>query len=147
MQDHFELALRRSSCLNYRHRLGFALKRPRQRLVQADPVRREAIVSEYAALKAVADRTGTKIFLADEAHFRADGNLRGKWVLKGAPALVESTSPRRGEKVSYYSAVCLETGAVAVMELEGNSNSASSVAFLRQLRAQYTEPLTVIWDK
>ena len=60
---------------------------------------------------------------------------------------MESTSPRRGEKVSYYSAVCLETGAVAVMELEGNSNSASSVAFLRQLRAQYTEPLTVIWDK
>ena len=32
------------------------------------------------------------------------------------------------------------------MELEGNSNSATSAAFLRQLRAQYTEPLTVIWD-
>ena len=37
------------------------------------------------------------------------------------------------------------------MELEGNSNSTTSVAFLsvaflRQLRAQHTEPLTVIWD-
>ena len=39
----------------------------------------------------------------------------------GEPALVGSTSPRRGEKVSYYSAVCLETGEVEVMELEGNS--------------------------
>ena len=32
------------------------------------------------------------------------------------------------------------------MELEGNSNSATSAAFLRQLRARHYEPLTVIWD-
>ena len=32
------------------------------------------------------------------------------------------------------------------MELEGNSDSATSAAFLKQLRAQHTEPLTVIWD-
>ena len=57
-----------------------------------------------------------------------------------------STSPRRGEKASYYSAVCLETGEVEVMELEGNSNSATSAALLRQLRARHAEPLTVIWD-
>ena len=82
--------------------------------------------------------------LLDEAHFQADADLRGKWVLKGAPALVRSTRPRRGEKVSYYSAVCLETREVEVMELEGNSNSATSAVFLRQLRAQHTEPLTVI---
>ncbi len=67
-------------------------------------------------------------------------------MLKGEPALVDSTSPRRGEKASYYSAVCLETGEVEVMELVGNSNSVTSAAFLRQLRARHTEPLTVIWD-
>ena len=54
-------------------------------------------------------------------------------------ALVESTSPRRGEKV-------LGTGEVAVMELEGNritttaprpdAGAATSTAFLRQLRDQ-----------
>ena len=32
------------------------------------------------------------------------------------------------------------------MELAGNSNSATSADFLRQLRARHTEPLTVIWD-
>ena len=32
------------------------------------------------------------------------------------------------------------------MELAGNSNSTTSVAFLRQLRARHTELLTVIWD-
>ena len=145
VEERFGLTLSRSSCLNYLHRLGFVLKRPKKRLVKADPVRREAFVAEYAAL-AAARRTGAKIFFADEAHFRADADLRAKWVLKGEPALVESTSPRRGEKASYYSAVCLETGEVELMELEGNSNSTTSVAFLRQLRAQHTEPLTVIWD-
>ena len=145
VEERFGLTLSRSSCLNYLHRLGFVLKRPKKRLVKADPVRREAFVAEYAAL-AAARRTGAKIFFADEAHFRADADLRAKWVLKGEPALVESTSPRYGEKASYYSAVCLETGEVELMELEGNSNSATSAAFLRQLRVRHYEPLTVIWD-
>ena len=146
VQDRFGLALSRSSCLNYLHRLGFVLKRPKKRLVKADPVGREAFVGEYAVPTAAARRTGDKIFFADEAHFQADADLRGKWVQKGEPALVGSTSPRRGEKASYYSAVCLETGEVEVMELEGNSNAATSAAFLRQLRERHTEPLTVIWD-
>ena len=47
--------------------------------------------------------------------------------------MVDSTSPRYGEKASYYSAVCLETGKVEWMELEGNSNAGTSVAFLEQL--------------
>ncbi len=146
VEERFGLELSRSSCLNYLRRLGFVLKRPKKRLVKADPERREAFVAEYAALTAAARRTGAKIFFADEAHFRADADLRGKWVLKGEPAMVDSTSPRRGEKASYYSAMCLETGEVEVMELVGNSNSAISTAFLRQLRARHTEPLTVIWD-
>ena len=57
-----------------------------------------------------------------------------------------STSPRRGEKVSYYSAVYLETGEVEVMELEGNSNAGTSTVFPRQLRGQHPEPLIVICD-
>ena len=67
-------------------------------------------------------------------------------MLKGKPALVESTSPKYGEKASYYSAVCLETGEVEWMELEGNSNSGTSVAFLEQLRERHPGPLRVIWD-
>ncbi|MBI4337910.1 MAG: hypothetical protein HY683_08810, partial [Chloroflexi bacterium] len=53
-----------------------------------------------------------------------------KWVLKGQPALVDSTSPRWGEKGSYYSAVCVETGEIEVMELDGNSTAETSAAFL-----------------
>jgi len=142
----FGRTLSRSSCRNYLHRLGFVLKRPKKRLLKADPVRREAFVREYALARAGAETTGAKIFFADEAHFYADADLRGKWVLKGEPALVDSTSPRWGEKASYYSAVCVETGEVEVMELDGNSNADTSVAFLRQLRTAHPEPLIVIWD-
>ena len=103
-------------------------------------------MAEYAALWEEAQRTEARIFFADEAHFRADAELRGKWVLKGKPALVDSNSPRYGEKASYYSAVCLETGEVEWMELEGNSNSGTSVAFLTQLKEKHPGPLRVIWD-
>ena len=144
--ERFSISLSRSSCLNYLHRLGFAFKRPKKRLLKADAEKREAFVEEYAALAFQSQESGGKIFFADEAHFRADAELRGKWVLRGEPALVDSTSPRYGEKASYYSAVCLETGQVEWMELEGNSNSGTSAAFLEQLRERHSGRLNVIWD-
>ena len=146
VQRRFGHTLSRSSCLDYLHRLDFVLKRPKKRLVKANAERRAAFVREYALLRAAAQATGAKLFFADEAHFYADVDLRGKWVLRGEPALVDSTSPRWGEKASYYSAVCLETGEVEVMELDGNSSAATSVAFLQQLRAHHPGPLIVIWD-
>ena len=146
VRDRFSIGLSRSSCLNWLRRLGFAFRRPKKRLLKADETKREAFVAEYAVLREVAQRTEARIFFADEAHFRADAELRGKWVLRGEPALVDSSSPQYGEKASYYSAVCLETGEVEWMELEGNSNSGTSVAFLEQLREKHSGPLQVIWD-
>ncbi len=136
----------RSACTRYLHRLGFAYKRPKKRLLKADDAKRAAFVEDYAALLVEAQAAGAKIFFVDEAHFRADGDLHGKWVLKGHPALVDSTCPRWGEQASYYSAVCLETGETAYMERTGTSSSATSAAFLRQLRANQTGPLIVIGD-
>ncbi len=132
----FGISLSRSTCLNYLHRLGFAFKRPKKRLLKADDAQRESFLGEYAALREEARRTGARIFFADEAHLRADAELRGKWALRGEPALVDSTSPRYGEKASYYSAVCLETGEVEWMELEGNSNSGTSATFLGRVAGE-----------
>ena len=150
VQRRFRLTLSRSRCRcrcrNYLHRLGFVHKRPKKRLLKADAVRRQEFVREYALLRAGAATTGAKIFVADEAHFSADADPRGTWVLKGEPALVDSTSPRWGEQASSYSAVCLETGEVDMMELDGNSSADPAVAFLRRLRATHPEPLIVIWD-
>ena len=146
LSERLSIGLSRSTCLNYLHRLGFAFKRPKKRLLKADAEKRESFVAEYAAMSEEARRSGTKIFFADEAHLRADAELRGKWVLRGEPALVDSSSPRYGEKASYYSAVCLETGEVDWLELEGNSNSGTSAAFLDRLRQRHAGPLNVIWD-
>ena len=49
--DRFGIGLSRSSCLNWLHRLGFAFKRPKKRLLKADEAKREAFVAEYAALR------------------------------------------------------------------------------------------------
>ena len=119
VSERFGISLSRSRCLNYLRRLGFSFKRPKKRLLKADVEKREVFVAEYAALSDEARWSGAKIFFADEAHFRADAELRGKWVLRGESALVDSSSPRYGEKASYYSAVCLETGEVEWMELDG----------------------------
>lgn len=146
VEQRFGHLLCRSSCLNYLHRLGFVLKRPKKRLLKADAEKRKAFVVLYTALRAEAQARGAMIFFVDEAHFRADADLRGKWVLRGEPALVDSTSPRLGEKVTYYSAICLETGEVEQMEVDGNCTAETSAAFLRQLRASHPEPLIVIWD-
>jgi transposase len=144
--ERYGVELGHSSCHNYLHRLGFVLKRPRKRLLKADAVKREAFTRAYTALREEAQEHGARIFFVDEAHFYADVDLRGKWVLKGEPAEVDSTCPRWGEKASYSSAVCLETGEVAAMALDGNSSAETSVAFLRSLRAKFAGPLFIIWD-
>ena len=59
---------------------------------------------------------------------------------------MDSTSPRQPERASYYSAVCLESGELAWMELEGNSNAGTSAAFLAQLRWRHAGRLNVISD-
>lgn len=146
IEEHFPETLARSTCLNYLHRLGFVLNRPKKRLLKANAAKREAFVAFYVALQQEAARLGAKIFFVDEAHFRADADLRGIWVLKGEPALVNSTSPRLGEKVTYYSAVCLETGEVEEMEVLETCTAETSATFLRQLRANHPEALIVIWD-
>jgi len=146
VEQRFGRLLSSRSCLNYLQRLGFVLKRPKKRLLKANAEKRDAFVVAYATLRAEAQAQGAKIFFVDEAHFRADVELRAKWVLRGTPALIDSTSPRLGEKATYYSAVCLETGEVESMPVEGNTTAATSVVFLQQLRERHAEPLIVIWD-
>jgi transposase len=146
VEQRFDQHLGRSSCLNYLHRLGFVLKRPKKRLLKADAEQRTAFVAFYAVLRTEAQATGAAIFFVDEALFRADADLRGKWVLRGEPALVDSTSPRHAERVCYYSAICLETGEVMSMEVTDTCTAETSAAFLRQLREQHAGPLIVVWD-
>ncbi len=146
VQERFGRLLSSRSCLNYLHRLGFVRKRPKKRLLKANEEKRAAFVAEHVTLRAEAAAQGAKIFFVDEAHFRADAELRAKWVLRGEPALVGSTSPRLGEKASYYSAICLETGEVESMPVLENTTAATSVSFLQQLLANHPAPLIVIWD-
>ena len=144
--ERFAKSLSRTTCIDYLHRLGFVLKRPGKRLLKADAEKREAFVNEYQTLRQEAEESRAKIFFVDEAHFRADVDVRQMWTQRSAPALVDSTSPRLGEKATYYSAICLETGEVEAMAVEETCTAETTVAFLKQLRDHHTQPLVVIWD-
>ena len=71
LKQSFDLGLSRSSCLNYLHRLGFVLKRPKKRLLKAKDEARKAFVLQYRQIREEAQESGAKIFFVDEAHFRA----------------------------------------------------------------------------
>ena len=134
----------RSSCLNYLHRLAIRPRRPKKRLLKADEAKREAFVTEYAALSEEAQRSGTKIFFADEAHFRADAELRGKWVpgrggFGGLEARAMAKRPATTRQCVW------RPGRLEWME-QGNSNSGTSAAFLDRLPRGTAGPLNVIWD-
>jgi len=146
VKQRFGRVLCSSSCLNYLHRLGFVLKRPKKCFLKADEAKREAFVKTYSEVRQAAQTEGATIFFIDEAHFRADVDGRAKWVQRGQPALVETSSPKWGEKATYYSAVCLETGELEVMSVTQTLTAETSVAFLKQLRARHPEPLIVMWD-
>ena len=45
LKQSFDLGLSRSSCLNYLHRLGFVLKRPKKRLLKAKDEERKAFIA------------------------------------------------------------------------------------------------------
>ena len=63
VSERFGISLSRSSCLNWLHRLGFAFKRPKKRLLKADESKRETFVAEYAVLWEEAQRTGSQDIL------------------------------------------------------------------------------------
>jgi hypothetical protein len=83
VKERFGRVLGRSICWNYLRRLGFVVKRPKKRLLKANAEKRTAFVAAYVALRAEAQASAAKIFFVDEAHLRADVELRAKWVLRG----------------------------------------------------------------
>ena len=105
VQARFGRLFSRRGCWNYLRRLGFVVKRPKKRLLKANVAKRAALVAGYGASRFEAQTTETMIIFVDEAHFRADVDVRAKWVLRGEPAFADSTSPGLGERATYYSGV------------------------------------------
>ena len=146
LSERFGVSLSRSTCLDYLHRLGFAFQRPKKRLLKADEASERPSWQSTPPWRLRLRSPERGYSSLTRPISVPTPSCGGKWVLRGEPALVDSSSPRYGEKASYYSAVCLETGEVEWMELEGNSNSETSAAFLRQLRGRQSGRLNVIWD-
>ena len=137
LSERFSIGLSRSTCLNYLHRLGFAFKRPKKRLLKADTEKRESFVAELRRHVG----GGPAVRGQDILRRRGPTSVRtpsaGQVGVAGRASLGGLEQPALRRKGSYYSAVCLETGEVDWMELEGNSNSGTSAAFLDRLRQRH----------
>ena len=82
--------------MNYLHRLLRA-EATQETPPETKDEARKAFVLQYSQIREEAQESGAKIFFVDEAHFRADADLRGKWVLKGQPGgLHQSPVGREG---------------------------------------------------
>ena len=143
------VSLSRSSCLNYLHRLGFAFKRPKKRLLKADAEKREAFVVEYAALREEAGRTRARILFADEAHFRAlPGGRRtaGQVGVEGRAGPGGLDQPQvRGEGQLLFGGVPGD-GRGRLDGTGWQQQLWNLGCLLRQLRERHSGPLNVIWD-
>jgi hypothetical protein len=114
VQNRFGVALSSRTCLNYLHRLGFVLKRPKKRLLKANAEKRAAFVAAYAELHEQAHVQGV---VHGRSALSGRRGVAGEVGVARRPALVDTSSPRRGEKATYYSAVCVQTGEVEAMAL------------------------------
>ena len=61
-------------------------------------------------------------------------------------ALADTTSPKWGEKATYYSAVCLETGQTERLNVTETLTAETTVTFLKPVRDPPPQPLIVNWD-
>ena len=144
--EHFGISLSRGSCLNYLHRLGFAFKRPKKRLIKADAAKRGSFRGGVRRPVGRGAPVWGQDILRRRSPLPCGRGTAGQVGAEGRASLGGLQQPALRRKASYYSAVCLETGEVEWMELEGNSNSETSAAFLDRLRQRHPGPLEVIWD-
>ena len=149
VSERFGISLSRSTCLNYLRRLGFSFKRLKKRLLKADVEKREAFVAEYAALSDEARRFGPRYSSLTRPTFVRTLNCGASgccgesrpWWTPAARAMARRPATTR--RCAWRPA---RWNGWSWMELEGNSNSGTSAAFLGQLRERHSGRLNVIWD-
>ena len=82
----------------------------------------------------------------DEAHFRADADLRGKWVLRGEPALVDRPAPGWARRPPTTRRSAWRVARWRRWRWTENCTAETSAAFLPSCAPTIREPLIVIWD-
>ena len=83
----FGVSLSRSSCLNYLHRLGFAFKRPKKRLLKADVGKAGGLCGRVRFLGGGgAGERGEDILRRRGSTSGRTPSCGARWVLRGEPA-------------------------------------------------------------
>jgi len=145
VQERFGWVLSCSSCWNYLRRLGFVLKRPKKRLSKANAEKRDAFVALMWPCERKHRCAALRSSLLTRRTFALTSNcvpsgccaVNPRWWTQAVPSMARRPPTTRrllGDR---------RGGGVVG---PGNTNAATSVLFLQQLRARHPEPLIVIWD-
>jgi transposase len=146
LQRHLGKRIHPSTAHRYLHLLGFRKKRPRKKLVKADPQKQQAFAQELEMLERTRSPRSQTVWI-DQGQIWADAMLRTMWCLKGQPAEVMSSSPSRTKKLLFYVAVVRPLGKVIPLVVDW-FDQYHTAQFLDKLRARLPGwRLDVVWDR
>jgi transposase len=114
VQRHFGPTISDATARRSLPRLGFRRKRPRQRYVKADPEAQRALAQALQHLEQHRE-PGRVTADMDQGQIWPDALPRLGWFLRGHPALVDSTSPPKRDKLLFSVAVVRPLGRVITM--------------------------------
>jgi transposase len=114
VQRHFGQTISDATARRYLQRLGFRRKRPRKRYVKADPEAQRAFAQALQHREQHRE-PGSVTAYVDQGQIWPDALPRLGWFLRGQPALVDSTSPPKRDKLLFYVAVVRPLGRVITM--------------------------------
>jgi transposase len=125
-------------------KLGMSVQRPLYRAYQQDPEKVKAWKEKtYPRIRAEAAECGGVILFADEAAVRTDFHAGTTWGAIGSTPVVEGTGERK--TIMMVSAIGTR-GQLRFRLHEGSFRAAHFVAFLKNLLADFTEPIFLIVD-
>ena len=145
LKQSFDLGLSRSSCLNYLHRLGFVLKRPKKRLLKAKDEERKAFVLQYSQIREEAKRVEPRSSSWMKPTFGPMPTCEANGYSRERQRWWTPPVPVGREGLLLLGSLSGDWGGGS----HGNSwkqQCRDLHRLLQQLRANYPGPLVVIWD-
>lgn len=132
VKRHFQKTISAETARRYLHDLGFRRKRPRKRYLKADPAAQQRFAQELQQLEQHRCHRSVTVYM-DQGQIWPDALPRLGWFLRGHPAWVDSTSPRKSDKLRFYVAVIRPLGKVVTM-LCPWFDQAQTAQFLEKIR-------------
>ncbi len=144
IRDQFGVKLSLVSVGRLLKKLGLSPQKPLHRAYQQDPVLvQQWLDIEFPKIKALARKEKADIYLGDDASVRSDFHSGTTWVPKGQTPVVKTTGARFSVNMIW---AISPRGKLRFMTIDGRSNVAQFIEFLKRLIHNSEKPIFLIVD-